>query len=187
MRIDSESFSSERASLTSDFDTISLETTDSLHLTDSELSSEVRNIQQGEAKPQYKKYEMALKVLTIGVLIYADIKIFLATKDINKDLQTITKYFKTDGSFDEVKKNTIDLIKLFTIDVYNLITASRAITLDIKQSIYMGAMMSDTSNTDLIATSKEFDPESLSMDYTFMKATRDVLTQMNTVQPTSSS
>lgn len=130
---------------------------------------------------------MALKVLTIGVLIYADVKIFLATKDINKDLQTIIKYFKTDGSFDEVKKNTIDLIKLFTIDVYNLITASRAVTLDIRQTIYMGAMIGDTANTDLIATSKEFDPENLSMGETFMTAMRNVVTQMSTVQPTSSS
>lgn len=78
-------------------------------------------------------------------------------------------------------------MKLFTIDVFNLITASRALILDIRQTVYMGAMIGDTTNTDLLATSSEFDPDSLSMDYDFMKATRDVVTQMNTVQPTNRS
>ena len=51
----------------------------------------------------------------------------------------------------------------------------------------MGAMIGDTTNTDLLATSAEFDPEKLSMDSTFFLAVRNVLTQMDTVNPTKSS
>lgn len=102
LRYSSESSNSERARLITDSDSTTQSSRISYQSTDiSDLNGMsddipvVRQIQQGsqQQKPTYTKSELALKVLTIGVLIYLDYKILETNAEIKKDLKILKEYF----------------------------------------------------------------------------------------------
>ena len=82
-----------------------------------------------------------MRVLNIALMIYMDVKIIQSNIAIKKDLDELKSYFKDSGKFDQIKKDTIDIMKLFSIDVFNLVAASRALVMDFQQIIYMSSMI----------------------------------------------
>ena len=138
------------------------------------------------AKVSEGKFSIAMRVLNIALMIYMDVKIIQSNVAIKKDLDALKKYFKNSGKFDQIKKDTIDIMKLFSIDVFNLVAASRALVIDFQQIIYMSSILDNEHKQSLINLSLEFDPEKLNMGFDFFKATRSVLQEMNAIQPKSS-
>lgn len=138
------------------------------------------------AKVSEGKFSIAMRVLNIALMIYMDVKIIQSNIAIKKDLDALKKYFKNSGKFDQIKKDTIDIMKLFSIDVFNLVAASRALVMDFQQIIYMSSILDNEHKQSLINLSLEFDPEKLNMGFDFFKATRSVLQEMNAIQPKSS-
>lgn len=138
------------------------------------------------AKVSEGKFSIAMRVLNIALMIYMDVKIIQSNIAIKKDLDALKKYFKNSGKFDQIKKDTIDIMKLFSIDVFNLVAASRALVIDFQQIIYMSSILDNEHKQSLINLSLEFDPEKLNMGFDFFKATRSVLQEMNAIQPKSS-
>ena len=63
---------------------------------------------------------IAMRILNIALMIYMDVKIIQSNVAIKKDLDELKSYFKDSGKFDQIKKDTIDIMKLFSIDVFNL-------------------------------------------------------------------
>ncbi len=150
------------------------------------VNPEVKSLKEN-ANVSEGKFMIAMRVLNIALMIYMDVKIIQSNIAIKKDLDELKSYFKDQGKFDQIKKDTIDIMKLFSIDVFNLVAASRALVMDFQQIIYMSSMIDNEHKSSLVNLSTEFDPEKLNMGFDFFKATRGVLQKMNEVKPTKTS
>jgi hypothetical protein len=123
----------------------------------------------------------------LGVIIYYDVKLIIENADAMNDLKTLQTYFTDEGKFDQIKKDTVDIMKLFASDVFNLVAASRALAFDLQQIIYLASMMTNEKNSELAALSSSFDPDTLGMTYELFTATKSVVTSMDSINPTKHS
>ena len=128
-----------------------------------------------------------MRLLSIGLMIYMDVKIIEANAAIKKELQEMEDYFKDSGKFDQIKMDTISIMKLFSIDVFNLVAASRALAVDFQQIIYMSSIIDNEHKSSLVALSLKFKPDDLQMDFDLFKGVRSIVDTMKTIDPQDTS